>query len=158
MQYICATRNALFLGFPPFIAQTIVCATTPLIKAWRYNYVSCLSHQGLCFQAMLELLLGNQASVVSAKLPRNNEWVFSSKRSGRLQSPTKAFQRMMDDAEINHLTLHGLRRSFSTLAEWVEAPAGIIAQIQGHQPSAINLNSEARSHTATVRPRHLITY
>lgn len=73
------------------------------------------------------------------KLPRVNQWVFSSKTSknGRLQSPTKAFQKMMEQAEVQNLTLHGLRRSFSTLAEWVEAPAGIIAQIQGHQPSAI---------------------
>ena len=34
------------------------------------------------------------------------------------------------------LTFHGLRRSFGTLAEWVECPAGVVAQIQGHKPSA----------------------
>ena len=39
-------------------------------------------------------------------------------------------------AGIEHLTLHGLRRSFSSLAEWLELPAGVIAQIQGHKPSA----------------------
>ena len=72
-------------------------------------------------------------------LPKVNQWVFSSKTgsTGRLQSPTKAFQKMMARAEIENMTLHGLRRSFSTLAEWIEAPAGVIAQIQGHQPSAI---------------------
>jgi len=72
-------------------------------------------------------------------LPKRNQWVFSAKtgKTGRLQSPTKAFQKMMARAEIEGLSLHGLRRSFSTLAEWLEAPAGIIAQIQGHQPSAI---------------------
>jgi integrase len=72
-------------------------------------------------------------------LPRENQWVFSAKtgKTGRMQSPTKAFQKMMSRAEIEGLSLHGLRRSFSTLAEWIEAPAGIIAQIQGHQPSAI---------------------
>ena len=32
--------------------------------------------------------------------------------------------------------MHGLRRSFGTLAEWVECPAGIAAQIMGHKPSA----------------------
>ncbi|MBK7815309.1 MAG: integrase [Rhodocyclaceae bacterium] len=36
-----------------------------------------------------------------------------------------------------HLSLHGLRRSFGTLAEWVEAPTGVVAQIMGHKPSAI---------------------
>jgi len=35
------------------------------------------------------------------------------------------------------VSLHGLRRSFSTLSEWVEVPTGIVAQIQGHKPSAI---------------------
>jgi len=78
-------------------------------------------------------------SALLHSLPRANRWVFSSKTSatGRMQSPTRAFQVMMARAEIEGLTLHGLRRSFSTLAEWLEAPAGIIAQIQGHQPSAI---------------------
>jgi integrase len=35
------------------------------------------------------------------------------------------------------LTLHGLRRSFGTLAEWVECPTGVSAQIMGHKPSAL---------------------
>jgi intergrase/recombinase len=35
------------------------------------------------------------------------------------------------------VSLHGLRRSFSTLSEWVEMPTGIVAQVQGHKPSAI---------------------
>jgi len=39
-------------------------------------------------------------------------------------------------AGIEGLTLHGLRRSFGTLAEWLGLPAGVIAQIQGHKPSA----------------------
>lgn len=33
------------------------------------------------------------------------------------------------------MTIHGLRRSFGTLAEWVECPAGVVAQVQGHKPS-----------------------
>jgi len=71
-------------------------------------------------------------------LPRYNKWVFSSPRGkeGRLQSPTKAFQKMMARAEIDDITLHGLRRSFSTLSEWLEVPVGIVYQIQGHKPSA----------------------
>lgn len=78
------------------------------------------------------------AASLLAPLPRRNEWVFSSPRGkeGRLQSPTKAFQKMMSRAEINDITLHGLRRSFSTLSEWLETPVGIVYQIQGHKPSA----------------------
>lgn len=30
-----------------------------------------------------------------------------------------------------------MRRSIGTLSEWVEVPAGIVAQIIGHKPSAI---------------------
>ena len=39
-------------------------------------------------------------------------------------------------AGLPALSLHGLRRSFGTLAEWVECPAGVSAQIMGHKPSA----------------------
>jgi integrase len=40
-------------------------------------------------------------------------------------------------AGLPHVTLHGLRRSFGTLCEWVEVPSGILAQIMGHKPSAL---------------------
>ncbi|KFB70797.1 MAG: hypothetical protein AW09_004095 [Candidatus Accumulibacter phosphatis] len=39
-------------------------------------------------------------------------------------------------AGLPGLSIHGLRRSFGTLAEWVECPAGVSAQIMGHKPSA----------------------
>ena len=39
-------------------------------------------------------------------------------------------------AGIDGLTLHGLRRSFKSLTEWLEIPAGVVAQIMGHKPSA----------------------
>jgi integrase len=39
-------------------------------------------------------------------------------------------------AGLEGLTIHGLRRSFSTLSEWVEVPVGIVAQLMGHKPSA----------------------
>ena len=29
-----------------------------------------------------------------------------------------------------------MRRSFGSLAEWLDLPAGVVAQIQGHKPSA----------------------
>lgn len=71
-------------------------------------------------------------------LPRVNEWVFSSPRarSGRIQEPGKAHIVVMQQADIETLTLHGLRRSFGTLSEWIECPAGVVAQIMGHKPSA----------------------
>ncbi len=66
-------------------------------------------------------------------------WVFSSKTaaSGRLQEPRAAHNRALAAAGLPALSLHGLRRSFGTLAEWVECPAGVSAQIMGHKPSAL---------------------
>jgi integrase len=65
-------------------------------------------------------------------------WVFSSKTaaSGRLADPTQAHYKACATAAIEGLTLHGLRRSFASLAEWVEMPTGVVAQIMGHKPSA----------------------
>lgn len=79
----------------------------------------------------VELLIGN--------LKRENKFVFSSltAKSGRLTEPRKAHQVVIESAGIPNLSIHGLRRSFGTLAEWVECPAGISAQIMGHKPSAI---------------------
>lgn len=66
-------------------------------------------------------------------------WVFASKTaaSGRLQEPRAAHNRALAAAGLPALSLHGLRRSFGTLAEWVECPAGVSAQIMGHKPSAL---------------------
>jgi len=66
-------------------------------------------------------------------------WVFSSKNAedGKIAEPRLAHNKALAEAGLPHLTLHGLRRSFGTLSEWVECPVGIVAQIQGHKPSAI---------------------
>ena len=80
-------------------------------------------------------------------------WVFSSPTSatGRLQEPSIAHRRAVAAAGLPALSLHGLRRSFGTLAEWCEVPVGIVAQIQGHKPSAT-----AEKHYR-VRPLDLLT-
>ena len=66
-------------------------------------------------------------------------WVFISPTSstGHIVEPRAAHNRALSVAGLPHVSLHGLRRSFAQLAEWVEAPSGAIAQIQGHQPSAV---------------------
>ncbi len=72
-------------------------------------------------------------------LPRRNGFVFSSPAaaSGRLEEPRNPHNKALTAAALPALSLHGLRRSFGTLSEWVEVPAGIVAQIMGHKPSAI---------------------
>jgi integrase len=66
-------------------------------------------------------------------------WVFRSatSASGRIQEPRIAHNKALASVGLPALSIHGLRRSFGTLAEWVECPAGISAQIMGHKPSAI---------------------
>ncbi|WP_247392346.1 integrase family protein [Ralstonia pseudosolanacearum] len=66
-------------------------------------------------------------------------WVFASKTSkgGKIAEPRIAHNKALARADLPHITLHGLRRSFGTLSEWVEVPVGVVAQIQGHKPSAI---------------------
>lgn len=85
-------------------------------------------------------------------LPRRNEWVFSSETSadGRLTIPRNFHTNACRVAGIDNLTLHGLRRSFKSLTEWLEIPAGVVAQIMGHKPSAT-----AEKHY-TVRPLDLL--
>jgi len=77
-------------------------------------------------------------SSLFAALPRVNELVFGSKRSktGCMKAPNVPHQRLLEQAHIDGLTLHGLRRSFATLTEWIECPVGVVAQIMGHKPSA----------------------
>lgn len=87
-----------------------------------------------------------------ASQPRRNEFVFSSPLSaaGYLADPLTPLQRAMLAAGLPNLSPHDLRRSFGTLAEWCEVPAGVVAQIMGHQPSAI-----AEKHYI-VRPLDLL--
>jgi integrase len=87
-----------------------------------------------------------------AALPRRNEWVFPSLTSatGCLTEPNNPHTRACKAAGLEGLTLHGLRRSFKSLTEWLEVPVGVVAQIQGHKPSAT-----AEKHY-TVRPLDLL--
>jgi len=123
-----------------------------------------------------------------SKLPRRNDWVFSSSRSisldpqhvkrreryhstrgtdapagdaaqvsesGRLMDPDTAHRQACAAANLNGLTLHGLRRSFASLTEWLEVPAGVVAQIQGHKPSATAEKHYKRRSLDLLRVHHI---
>lgn len=81
------------------------------------------------------------ASLFTQLKQRNKEsqWVFPSPTSadGKIAEPRIAHVKALRAADLPHVSLHGLRRSFGTLSEWCEVPVGIVAQIQGHKPSAI---------------------
>ncbi len=84
-------------------------------------------------------------------LPRRSEWVFSSASMGQtLSIPRNPHNQACAVAGIDGLTLHGLRRSFKSLTEWLEIPAGVVAQLMGHKPSAT-----AEKHY-TVRPLDML--
>ena len=73
-----------------------------------------------------------------AKLPRRGPWVFGAgdEMPKVAHNVTYNHRRALVAAGLPHVSLHGLRRSFGSLSEWVEVPSGIVAQIQGHKPSA----------------------
>jgi integrase len=85
-------------------------------------------------------------------LPRTNGFVFASAaKSGRISDVRSSHTKALAEAGIPGLTLHGLRRSFSLLGEAAGAPAGAIAQLMGHKPSATAEGYRPRSVDA-LRP------
>lgn len=101
-------------------------------------------------------------------LPRHNEWVFASVRlkrgtrgkapewvaasaSGRITEPRAPHADVLSDAGIPHVSIHGLRRTFALMGEAAGAPAGAIAQVMGHRPSAVAEGYKPRSIDA-LRP------
>lgn len=80
-------------------------------------------------------------SLLSA-LPKTSTWVFEGRSTMAdvgpvpMSKPHRIHAHACASAGIEGLTLHGLRRSFGTLSEWLDIPAGVVAQIQGHKPSA----------------------
>ena len=85
-----------------------------------------------------------------AALPKRGEWVFAGAGDDALTRPAKNLTTACTVAGVDHVSLHGLRRSFKSLTEWLEIPAGVVAQLMGHKPSAT-----AEKHY-TVRPLDLL--
>jgi len=76
--------------------------------------------------------------------------VMATSTTGYISEPNTVHTRACRAVGIEGLTLHGLRRSFKSLTEWLEVPVGVVAQIMGHKPSAT-----AEKHY-TVRPLDLL--
>lgn len=75
---------------------------------------------------------------ILAQLPRRGPWVFGPDGTAPTVGDTAAYnhRKALAVGGLPHVSLHGLRRSFGSLAEWVECPAGVVAQLMGHKPSA----------------------
>jgi integrase len=95
-------------------------------------------------------------SYLLSSLPRRNQWVFSSPRSatGQLVDPGDAHDAACLAAGLPRITLQGLRRSFATLSEWVDIPAGVAAQIQGHKPQGVREQNYVRRPVDLLRVHH----
>jgi len=93
---------------------------------------------------------------ILSSLPRRSKWVFSSTKSatGCLTEPSTAHRKACSIAGLN-MTLHGLRRSFASLCEWVEMPGGIAAQIQGHKPQGVREQNYIRRPLDLLRKWHI---
>lgn len=88
-------------------------------------------------------------------LPCRNQWVFSSisAANGHLTGPSIAHRKACAIAGLD-LTLHGLKRSFASLCEWIEMPA-IAAQIQGHAPQGVREQNYIRRPLDLLRMWHV---
>jgi len=89
-------------------------------------------------------------------LPKDNKYVFSSSSSlsGHLTAPHRANERACKSVNIE-LTIHGYRRSFASLCEWIEMPLGISAQIQGHKPQGVREKNYIRRPLDLLRVWHV---
>ena len=95
------------------------------------------------------ILRRERKSAVKGKAPPAGA-ILETSATGHISEPNTPHTRACRTAGLDGLTLHGLRRSFKSLTEWLEIPAGVVAQLMGHKPSAT-----AEKHY-TVRPLDLL--
>lgn len=72
-------------------------------------------------------------------LPRINDFVFGSKvrQEGYIEI-TKKYRTLLVESGLPNLPPKAMRKSFRTLSEWVDVPRGVVNQVMGHRPSAID--------------------
>lgn len=120
-------EGAREIPLTPYVSSLL--ATLPRRNQWVFSsaYALDMSAHNVKRRATKAARKGADAPVGDVK-NRSTE--------GRLTEPNTPHARACKAAGLEGLTLHGLRRSFASLTEWLEIPAGVVAQIQGHKPSA----------------------
>lgn len=108
-------------------------------------------------EGMRVIPLTPYVSHLLAMLPRRNQFVFSSltSESGHLVDVRAAHDKACSIAGIDGLTIYALRGSFASLCEWIQCPAGISAQIQGHKPSGVREKHYIRRPLDLLRMWHV---
>lgn len=125
----------------PYVGQLL--AALPRRNEWVFS-----SAMALSMDAQNIKRRARKAESNGAQPPKGGH--LETSITGHIIRPNAAHTRACTAAGLEHLTLHGLRRSFKSLTEWLEVPVGVVAQIQGHKPSAT-----AEKHY-TVRPLELL--
>lgn len=102
-----------------------------------------------------EIPLTPYVAALLAGLPKRGPFVFTSlnRPDIAISTPAKPLAIICRESGTD-VTLHGLRRSFKTLAEWLDISAGVIAQLMGHKPSAIAEKHYTRRPLDRLREHH----
>ncbi|WP_320363980.1 integrase family protein [Aquabacterium sp.] len=134
-----ATRT---IPLTPYMAQLL--ATLPRVNEWVFASTKTLS------MAVYNAKRRERDATQAGRTAPAGE-VSTVSESGRMSDPRSQHAKALLSAGIEGLTIHGLRRSFSLLGEAAGAPAGAIAQVMGHKPSATAEGYRPRSVDA-LRP------
>lgn len=90
--------------------------------------------------------LGEELVKMLGLLPKVNEYVFAGKgKPGHIKDPRASLARVLKAAELEHVSIHGLRRSFALLAEDAGIPVGAAEQYMGHSPTTTHEGYKPRS-------------
>lgn len=129
----------------PYVAHLL--AGLPRRNGWVFS-----SSQGLAGDAKNAARRARYHAKRGTKPPEGAARIGSA--SGRLVDPSIAHRRACAAAGLEGLTLHGLRRSFASLCEWLDIPGGISAQIQGHAPQGVREQNYIRRPLDLLRVHH----
>lgn len=112
---------------------------------WRWNRLTLPDKVGTTRTIPLTGYL--KSMFESIPLVPGNAFLFASPGTTdkRISDPRSAHAAVLKASGVGHCTIHGLRRSFALFAEAAGAPAGAIAQIMGHRPSAVSERYKPRS-------------
>ena len=119
----------------PYVAHLL--AGLPRRNAWVFS-----STRALALDAKSAARRARRHASKGTKAPAGA--VAQVSASGRLVEPSIAHRQACAAAGLEGLTLHGLRRSFASLCEWLDIPGGVSAQIQGHAPQGVREQNYSR--------------
>jgi integrase len=129
----------------PYVAQLL--AALPRRNEWVFSSTRALSMD----EKNVERRERNHTAK-GAEAPKGS--VVQASATGHITDPSASHRCACASAGLEGLTLHGLRRSFASLTEWLEVPTGVVAQIQGHKPSATAEKHYKRRPLDLLRVHH----